>query len=151
MTWLCSGVVLFMFGIVLAMLLFSQDTLISAARQNPAIQEYGLSTADLLSALARDGARVTQLRVDGGMVANDWLCQFIADISGVPVERPANTETTALGAALLALVGAGAIATLEKTIDEWRLDRRFTPAMDPAAREREMLGWQRAVTRAVTN
>lgn len=50
MTWLCSGVVLFMFGIVLAMLLFSQDTLISAARQNPAIQEYGLSTADLLSA-----------------------------------------------------------------------------------------------------
>jgi glycerol kinase len=124
----------------------SSDQIVTAT-----LKSVGYQTADLLSALARDGARVTQLRVDGGMVANDWLCQFIADISGVPVERPANTETTALGAALLALVGAGAIATLEKTIDEWRLDRRFTPAMDPAAREREMLGWQRAVTRAVTN
>ena len=67
----------------------------------------GYQTADLLDAMAADGARVARLRVDGGMVANDWLCQFIADILGQPVERPAVIETTALGAAYLALQRLG--------------------------------------------
>ena len=122
----------------------SSDQIVTAT-----LKSVGYQTADLLSALARDGARVTRLRVDGGMVANDWLCQFIADVSGVPVERPANTETTALGAALLAMVGVGAVSTLEHAAEDWRLERRFVPAMDATTRERELAGWQRAIARAV--
>src|SRR5262245_29174358 len=102
----------------------SRDQIVTAT-----LKSVGYQTADLLNALERDGARVTQLRVDGGMVANDWLCQFLADVTAVPVERPANTETTALGAALLALVGVGAVSSLEATAEHWRLDRRFTPSM----------------------
>ena len=88
------------------------------------------------------------LRVDGGAAANDFLCQFQADMLGVEVLRPAVTETTGLGAAYLAGVGAG----LWKPADlgtRWRLDRRFTPAASPAAaRDLAYRGWRRAVERA---
>ena len=109
----------------------------------------GYQTADLLGALARDGAPVTKLRVDGGMVVNDWLCQFIADVTGVAVERPVVTETTALGAAMLAAVGAGLVSSLENAATLWRCERAFEPKMDGATRSRLLAGWQAAVARTL--
>lgn len=109
----------------------------------------GYQTADLLDAMAADGAPVTRLRVDGGMVVNDWLCQFLADVLNCPVERPQTTETTALGAALLAAVGVGLASDLVGATRMWRLDREFMPALAPEIRTRLLEGWRRAVTRAL--
>ena len=119
-----------------------------------ALEACGYQTADLLQAMrgpdsvSGGGFGEGRLRVDGGMAANDWLMQFIADIADAPVERPAVTETTALGAALLAGVGAGLYGSLEEAVAAaWRPDRIFTPAM-PAARRRALLaGWRAAVER----
>ena len=74
-------------------------------------------------------AAPSAVRVDGGMVANDWLCQFLADILDVPVERPAVTETTALGAACLAGLEVGLYPSLEALAGAWRCERRFEPQM----------------------
>ena len=105
-------------------------------------------TRDLLTALAADGmAAPTALRVDGGMVANRWLLQFLSDVTGLPVERPANGETTVLGAAVLAGLGIGLFESPESIAAAWQLDFRATPQM-PAARHAALLsGWQDAVQR----
>ena len=110
-------------------------------------------TADLADAFVadmRDGATaggLSTLRVDGGMVVNDWLCQFLADMLDRPVERPAVVETTALGAAYLAGLAAGVYGSLEEIAAAWRLERRFEPAMAADERQRLLDGWHRAVAR----
>jgi glycerol kinase len=106
-------------------------------------------THDLLKAMAADGTRVAALRVDGGMVVNDWLCQHLADVLDIPVERPVLAETTVLGAAMLAGVGAGIYPDLPAAESMWRCDRRFEPGMPVADRERELAGWTRAVRQAL--
>ncbi len=121
----------------------NRDQLITATLCSVAYQ-----TEELLAAMAADGARVERLRVDGGMVVNDWLCQFLADVTGCPVERPVVTETTALGAATLAALGAGLVDDL-KGGALWRLEREFLPAMEPETRERLLEGWRKAVRRAL--
>ena len=106
-------------------------------------------TRDLLDAFARDGASVERLRVDGGMVANDWLMQFIADICDVEVERPAYGEMTALGAAALAGIQLGWTGT--KAWAARRADlTRFHPAMPSEHRDALISGWQKAVAKATT-
>ncbi|GAB4173266.1 MAG: glycerol kinase GlpK [Thalassobaculales bacterium] len=105
-------------------------------------------TRDLMQAMAADaGAPVARLKVDGGMVANDWLLQRLADLVGVPVERPAVIETTALGAAYLAGIGAGLYGGLAEVAGHWRLDRRCEPALPAAEREAGYRGWAAAVAR----
>ena len=104
-------------------------------------------TAELLAAMAKDGAALKQLGVDGGMVVNDWLCQFLADILNVKVERPVIIETTALGAAHLAALGAGVVPSLQDGLRV--LDRDFVPNMPDAQREALMAGWQAAVAQAL--
>lgn len=107
------------------------------------LQSVAYQTAELLAAMAADGAAVERLRIDGGMAANDWFCQFQADVVDVPVERPVIIETTALGAATLAGYGAGLTTSLQDR--DWGFDRLFTPAM-PAAQRRALLdGWRVAV------
>jgi glycerol kinase len=113
------------------------------------LSSVGYQTADLLDAMAADGAPVQRLRVDGGMVINDWLCQFLADVLDCPVERPRTTETTALGAAALAALGADLAPDLGAATRLWHLDREFLPAMDSAIRARLLAGWRRAVGRAL--
>jgi glycerol kinase len=88
------------------------------------------------------------LQVDGGMVVNNWVCQFLADILDVTVERPVVTETTALGAAYLAGLAVGLYPSLESLSDVWRCERRFEPKMPTAARTRLYVGWQDAVRRS---
>ena len=109
------------------------------------LQSVALQTYDLIDAMADDGIRPSVLRVDGGMVANDWFLQFLADILGVTVERPSNVESTVLGAACLAAVARGVVASIEATAELWECQRRFEPAMPPARRERLLEGWAGAV------
>ena len=108
-------------------------------------------TRDLLDAMAAVAANedggAALLRVDGGMAANDWLMQFLADMTGAAVERPTVTETTALGAAYLAGLQAGLFDSVEDIAGQWVLGRRFEPAMAEKERARLYDGWRRAVER----
>jgi glycerol kinase len=109
-------------------------------------------TRDLLDAMGRDMqasglGRPAAMKVDGGMVKNDWFCQRLADLTGLPVERPTVTETTALGAAYLAGLSAGVFAGFDDIAKAWALDRRFEPALAASARDGLYEGWMRAVAR----
>ena len=116
-----------------------------------ALEAVCYQTHDLLQAMADDaGGAPAALRVDGGMAANDWLCQFLADVLAVPVERPKVIETTALGAARLAALGAGLAPSPDALADGWRAERRFEPRMEPARRERLLRGWRDAIARVLT-
>ncbi|MGH6948440.1 MAG: glycerol kinase GlpK [Kiloniellales bacterium] len=116
-----------------------------------ALEAVCFQTRDLLAAMERDGAeKLAALRVDGGMVANDWLLQTLADTLGVAVERPAVTETTALGAATLAGLGCGLYGGLGEVAKQWRVEKRFEPKLDAATRDARYAGWQDAVKRVLT-
>jgi glycerol kinase len=108
-------------------------------------------TRDLLDAMRADGAALKSLRVDGGMVANDWLMQRMADILGIPVERPRYIESTIRGAAALAGLAAGLYPSLDAIAAQWVLDRAFEPRL--AADEREALyaDWRDAVRRTLSH
>ena len=113
-----------------------------------ALEAVAYQTRDLMEAMSGDGAAApVALRVDGGMAANDWAMQFLADVIGVPVERPVVTETTALGAAFLAGLHTGFYGSLEAVAAQWRRDAVFAPAMDADQRERRYGGWRAAVAR----
>ena len=104
---------------------------------------------DLTEVMAADsGLAPSVLRVDGGAVVNDVLMQMQADLLGAPVQRPQVTETTALGAALLAGLATGVWHSLDHIADRWRVEREFTPRMSADQREALYAGWQRAVARA---
>ena len=112
-----------------------------------ALESVGHQTRDLLDAMRADWPEAddTVLRVDGGMAQSDWTMQFLADILGAPVDRPAVTETTALGAAYLAGLGAGLCPPPEEFQRAWTLSRRFAPAMDADDRAARRARWHRAV------
>ncbi len=115
-----------------------------------ALEAQGQQTADLVDALTADGVPAATLRVDGGMVANNWLCQDLADATGLVVERPRVIETTALGAAMLAGVGCGLFADLPAAAAAMAgADRRFHPATDSAARMARREEWRIAIERAL--
>ncbi|WP_439545275.1 glycerol kinase GlpK [Sandarakinorhabdus sp.] len=115
-----------------------------------ALEAQGQQTADLVDALAADGVAAAVLRVDGGMVANNWLCQDLADSLGVVVERPRVIETTAMGAAMLAGVGVGLFADLPAAAAAMaNADRRFHPATDAATRTQRRTQWQTAIARVL--
>jgi glycerol kinase len=112
------------------------------------LQSVCYQTRDLLEAMRQDGAaEPSALRVDGGMVVNNWVMQFLADILDVPVERPQVTETTALGVAYLAGLQAGLFSNLEQIASHWQLQQQFLPRMQPAYRDELYRGWLDAVQR----
>jgi glycerol kinase len=94
------------------------------------------------------GARLETLRVDGGMVVNDLLMQFQADILDREVVRPAIQETTALGAAYVAGLAVGFFKDIDELCANWSVDRSWTPQMDHARREEFYQTWKKAVTRS---
>jgi glycerol kinase len=114
-----------------------------------ALESVCYQTVDLQAAMRADwsGAKAANivLRVDGGMTASDWTMQRLADLLDAPVDRPMIQETTALGAAYLAGLQAGVYPEPAKFADNWRLERRFKPAMSAVTRERKLAGWARAV------
>lgn len=113
-----------------------------------ALESVGYQTRDLLEAMTADwadsGARAT-LRVDGGMSASDWAMQFLSDVIGAPVDRPAILETTALGAAWLAGQRAGLYPDQQGFARNWALEKTFTPQMDDVIRDDRYAAWRRAV------
>jgi glycerol kinase len=116
-----------------------------------ALEAVCYQTRDLMEAMRADGIPApVGLRVDGGLAVNDWAMQFLADMLEMPIERPAVTETTALGAAYLAGMAAGVFGAPEEIASLWRRERSFAPAM--AADRREMLyeGWRGAVARVLS-
>ncbi len=98
---------------------------------------------------ADSGVPLTALKVDGGMVVNELLMQFQADMLGVDVIRPQVAETTALGAAYAAGLAVGFWESQDEIRANWAEDKRWSPAMDPAQREKLYAGWKKAVTRTL--
>ncbi len=115
------------------------------------LQSIAYQTRDLVDAMAEDGIAPSVIRVDGGMVANDWFLQFLADILDIVVERPENIETTVLGAAYLAAYQAGVMQDRQQISNDWRLQKRFDPKMSADQRTYLLQGWQAAIDRIRTH
>ena len=122
------------------------DQIVTATLQSVAYQ-----THDLISAMTDDGMSPGVIRVDGGMVGNNWFLQFLADILDTPVERPVNVESTVLGAAYLAAFGAGILQSSAQIASNWRCDTRFEPSMSSDRRGQLLDTWRVAVSRIRTN
>ncbi|GAB3969801.1 hypothetical protein GCM10027615_24800 [Plantactinospora veratri] len=107
-------------------------------------------TREVVDAMNADSdVALRRLRVDGGMTANELLMQFLADVLDVPVVRPEVSETTCLGAAYAAGLAVGFWPDLETLRAQWRQDADWTPAMEPAHRDRELRNWRKAVARTL--
>jgi glycerol kinase len=120
----------------------------SAHLVRAAVEAMAFQTCDVVEAMERDtGERLTELRVDGGAAVMDVLCQLQADLLGIPVRRPRQTETTALGAAFLAGLGAG-IWTESDLARLWKLDREFLPTISRDQAATMLTRWREAVARS---
>ncbi len=118
-----------------------------------ALESVGYQSRDLLEAMRADWAGAAHggtLRADGGMAASDWTMQFLADITGAPVDRPRVLETTAMGVAWLAGMRAGICPDSAGFADSWRAEHRFQPTMPDDERERRYAGWKDAVSRTLS-
>ncbi len=114
------------------------------------LQAVAYQTADLTRAMSDDGIVPGIIRVDGGMVANNWFLHFLADMLQLPVERPENVESTVLGVAYLVGLASGLFSSLEEIEQLWRRDAVFEPQMDPETRDRLYAGWLDAIARVRT-
>jgi len=111
-----------------------------------ALEAQGFQTRDLMDAFIADGGHDPKvIRADGGLVANHFMCQFLADMIGKPVEIPAVAETTALGAAYMAGLQSGVYQGLDDIAGRWKLSRRYEPSMLPATRDSLYAGWKKAI------
>jgi glycerol kinase len=136
--------------------MYSRGTLIGMTRGTgrpqivrAALEAIAYQSADLMDAMIADcGSKPASLQVDGGASANGFLMQFQADITGIPVVRPRVLETTALGAALLAGLGAGIYGSAEEATKGWQKDLEFEPRMDEATRLLNLKGWHKAIERS---
>ena len=117
-----------------------------------ALEAQAYQTLDLMAAMEDDsGETPAVIRADGGLVANAFMCQFLADMLDKPVELPKVTEATAWGAACLAGLHTGVFSDLEDISERWMVDKTYTPDMDSHERDRLFKGWQAAINQAKTN
>lgn len=114
------------------------------------LQAVAFQTCDLFAAMAEDGIVPSVIRVDGGMVANDWFLTFLADILGLPVERPTSLESTALGAAYLAGLQSGVYASIDEIAALWSSETTFEPCMPASKRDTLYAGWKGAVAKVLS-
>ncbi|NDD62481.1 MAG: glycerol kinase [Acidobacteria bacterium] len=113
-----------------------------------ALEAMAYQTRDVVECMQKDsGIKAKELRIDGGATQNDFLCQFQADLLGIPVVRPVITETTALGAAYLAGLAVGFWKNQKEIAGQWQVEKRFEPQMKKSERERLYAGWLEAVDR----
>ena len=115
------------------------------------IEAVAYQTHDLFEAMKHDGLRPKIVKVDGGMVMNNWFSQFLSDIVNVKVLRPKVQETTALGAAFMAGLQIGIYKSLKDISKNWQLDKKFSSKMKNSSRKTLINGWERAVKRALIN
>ncbi|RRD61852.1 glycerol kinase GlpK [Leucobacter sp. OH1287] len=133
-------------GIIAGLTRYSNRNHIARA----ALEAVAYQTRDVLDAVNADaGVDLTELKVDGGMIANNTLMQFQADILGVPVVRPVVAETTALGAAYAAGLAVGFWSDRDELSANWQEDRRWEPEMDAAERDRLLRNWKKAVNKSM--
>jgi len=123
----------------------SQEDVVTATLQSVCFQ-----TRDLVEAMRSDGADLSIMRVDGGMIANDWLAQQLADLVQIPVDRPKVIETTALGTAFLAGLQVGIFDSVDDIAQHWHLQRHFDIEMAAEASTGLYEGWQEAVQRVIS-
>ncbi|MDC1318888.1 glycerol kinase GlpK [Candidatus Thioglobus sp.] len=117
-----------------------------------ALESVCYQTSDLLTAIAKDLSEneLTTIRVDGGMAASDWTMQMLSDLLNLPVDRPKNLETTALGAAYLAGMQVGFYPQIDEFSKSWRSESQFKPKMPQAERQKKLSGWKDAVNRTLS-
>ena len=115
------------------------------------IESVAYQTHDLFEAMKHDGLRPKIVKVDGGMVMNNWFTQFLSDVVNVKVLRPKVHETTALGAAFMAGLKIGAYKSLKDISKNWNLDKKFSPKMNKKSRKTLLNGWSKAIKRALIN
>jgi glycerol kinase len=115
------------------------------------IESVAYQTYDLFEAMKHDGLRPRLVKVDGGMVTNNWFSQFLSDVVNVGVLRPKVQETTALGAAFMAGLQIGVYKSLKDISKNWSLDRKFSPKMKNKDRAQLLKGWSKAIQRTLIN
>ena len=115
------------------------------------IESVAYQTYDLFEAMKHDGLRPKIIKVDGGMVMNNWFSQFLSDIVNIKVLRPKVQETTALGAAFMAGLHIGVYKSLKDISKNWDVDRKFTPKMKTNNRKKLLSGWSKAIKRTLVN
>ena len=113
------------------------------------LESIAYQCTDLLDAMKSDGQKPRIMRVDGGMTSNDWLMQFLSNISETPIEKSINTESTSYGVALLAAIGAGLISSLEKSSKNWKVKKYYQPQMSKNKIEKNRNGWQQAINKTI--
>ena len=106
---------------------------------------------DLFEAMKHDGIRPKIVKVDGGMVMNNWFSQFLSDVVNVKVLRPKVQETTALGAAFMAGLHIGVYKSLKDISRNWHVDKKFSPKMSKQLRSSLLKGWIKAIKRTLIN
>ncbi|WOI54533.1 glycerol kinase GlpK [Parvularcula sp. LCG005] len=127
----------------------TRDT-VAADIVRAALESVAFQTHDLLSAMVADAGPIGTVRIDGGMAANDWFCQRLADLCDVKAERPEVTETTALGAAVLAGLSSGIFSSTEEAAAMWSQDQSFCPTLSDEGRARKLEGWHEALRRTLS-
>ena len=115
------------------------------------IESVAYQTYDLFEAMKHDGLRPKLVKVDGGMVMNNWFSQFLSDVVNVGVLRPKVRETTALGAAYMAGLQIGVYKSLKDISKNWSLDKKFSPKMKNKNRSNLLKGWSKAIKRTLIN
>ena len=115
------------------------------------IESVAYQTYDLFEAMKHDGLRPRIVKVDGGMVMNNWFSQFLSDVVNVKVLRPDVQETTAAGAAFMAGLKIGVYKSLKDISKNWHLNKRFSPKMKSISRQKLIKGWSKAIERALIN
>jgi glycerol kinase len=113
------------------------------------IESVAYQSYDLFRAMNNDGLKPRIIKIDGGMVANNWFAQFLSNILGIKVIRPAIQETTALGAAFIAGYQIGVFNSLSSISKNWKIDRRFSPKINKTNRSNLLKGWQQAIKRTL--
>ena len=121
-----------------------RDEIIRATLESVAYQ-----SSDLLNAMSKDGIKPKDLKIDGGMVKNNWFSQFLSNILNLNVLRPKNQETTALGAALVAGYSIGVFKKLSDISRIWKIDKKFKPKMSQKNRLKLLNGWKHAITKTL--
>jgi glycerol kinase len=115
------------------------------------VESVAYQTYDLFEAMKHDGLRPRLVKVDGGMVTNNWFSQFLSDVVNVGVLRPKVQETTALGAAFMAGLQIGVYKSLKDISKNWSLDKKFSPKMKNNSRIKLLKGWSKAIKRTLIN
>ena len=113
------------------------------------IESVAYQSYDLLNAMNKDGLKPNVIRVDGGMVKNNWFSQFLSDIINVHVDRSRVKETTALGAAYMAGLKIGVYKSLDDISKNWKINKRFSPNINKIERLKLLKGWSQAITKAL--